>query len=933
MTVDVALSGDLFESFLLDSWDALGQFETATLSLHERYDADTLQQLSVLSHRIKGTTALYGYPQMSRLAELAERLLDLRPELSPVEREGLIAFLERLVLCLRSALERVSARQPEGELGLEFAEIGGTTLLKNLLKSNPKAFVRRHNGIDRDRGAVGDLNHQLTSFFRENADVWEYFAPEAREHIEAMRAILESHAPTEEDLTSLFRSAHTLKGSSYMVGFEPLGDLGHLMEDAMVAVREERMAFDSGVAMVLGEGVDLAERMLRVAEGEPTDLTRVNRHTRRKLTQLLGEDAPDELLDAQANLEAEAKATQANVAPAPVTPPKAHVRVSTDKLDTLMTLVGEVVVARQRLNYELMQLGDVTVQLQLAQARMMRTAREFEEKYLNPLLQQQQPVQATGTAERKTGLSASIQETFAELEFDSYNDLNIVARSVTEISADLNELQTQIERQLLDLRDESETLGKLTHSLRNEVSRARRVPFGQALTRLKRWARGRDGEKPFQLDLSGDTVEVDTFVLEAVVDPLLHLLNNAFIHGLESAEERERIGKPREGRIQVRAFQQGAYLEIEVQDDGGGIDAAAVRSKARGHLPQPDLDAMSDDEAVNLIFLPGLSTAKQVTSDAGRGVGMDVVANNVRRLGGEVLVRTTRGVGTTFTLRVPLTQQITDTLLFTVGDLVAGFATAHVRALRTLPPNRATVTDGGEVVEVDGEFMRLFRLRDLWGYPQSDATELNVIVLQAGGRRLAVTVDEFLGLEEVTVRQNGTLLQRLEYLSGATLSSSGRTVLLLDPQGIEALGEHKGGVRKRIPTFASIQRRSRMLLVDDSVSVRRVVSRMLERAGYVVVTASDGYDALELLRNDSDFDVILTDLEMPRVSGYELLEEVRRRFETADIPVIVMTTRAGEKHQQLAFELGATDYFSKPVDEARLVRRLAEITAGVRHQA
>ncbi|PYE56642.1 response regulator [Deinococcus yavapaiensis] len=929
--MDQAMSGDLFESFLLDSWETLASFERLVAALRERYDETSLHDLAVIAHRIKGTTALYGYPQMSRLAELAERLLELRPRLDEEGREGLIAFLERLAVCLRGALERVSAQEGEGELGLTFAELGGTALLQQLLSSAPKAFVRKT--VDGADGRQQNLSEQLTSFARKNAEIWTYFAPEAREHIELMRSILDQGARRGEDLTGLFRSAHTLKGSSYMVGCTPLGDLGHLLEDVLGAAREGRLDLQGGAALVLAEGIDLAERMLLVAEGEETDLTRVHRHTRRKLLALRGEE------DDSANIVPEATATP-EPAPAPSAARGADasstVRVSTRKLDDLMRSVGELIVRRSRLDYQLEQFADLERLLAASTERLSRTVLEFEEKYLHPHLQAAGSPETTDATAEPTAealrpassVTATVSELFDELEFDSYGDLNVVARAVSEMSADLAELQQSFTTRLSVLREESESLGKLARSVRTDVSRARRVPFSGAAARLKRWARTR-GADILKLDVQGENVEVDTVVLEALTAPLLHLANNALAHGVEPAAVREALGKPREGQLLVRAEARGAFLDVEFSDDGAGIDLATVREKARGRVNDAQLNAMSDDELTSLIFLPGLSTSSEVTSEAGRGVGMDVVSEAVRRLGGQVLVRSVRGVGTTFTLRVPLTQQITDALVFTVGDLLGGFPTGMVRALNEVPVGSVLVTDAGEQIDLAGERLRLYRLADLLGYTPPQEEALKVIVVESGGRKSAVVVDGFVGLEELAVRQPGALLGDVGYLAGGALDRAGNVVLLFDPLGVEQLSG--GAVSTGLPKVSVRASAKRVLLVDDSVSVRRVVSSMLSRAGYAVKTAGDGAEALDLLRVDSDFSAVLTDLEMPRVNGFELIEEVRRRPTTAHLPIVVMTTRAGDKHQTLAKSLGATDYFSKPIDEARLLRRLADLTsAGIR---
>ena len=936
------VSPELFDSFMLDAWDTLDAFENAVAELQSAFGAPTMQRLGMLAHRFKGTAALYGYPQMAALSELAERLMEVQPDLGEAQQAGLFAFLERLVVCLRSALERVSARQSEGELGLEFAQIGGTALLGSLLGQNPRAFVRQ---AVQSRDHLARTQHwgtQVRRFRQDNLDIWAYFAPEVREHLDAMRLVLDESEANEAGLNQLFRSAHTLKGSSYMVGFDMLGDLGHRLEDVMLAVRSGERSFDAPLRRALGEGTELAEHLLQVAEGAAGDPEGEMRRVQHQLSALL--TGSDEEADADQPALNDMSDTASDVdVPAPQAAPAAgrSVRVSTDKLDLLMNLANELVVSRSRITQQSVRLESAGELLKLAQARLSRTARDFEEKYLSTRTLSQAVNRSAPTpstpGDAPSALQSTLDDLFGDLEFDSYSDLNIVARSVSEMSADLSEVASQLAAQVQALREEDERLGKLTTRLRREVSRARRVPFGQALTRLRRWARTQttDGNSGFELRLSGETVEVDSHVLEAVVDPLLHLLNNALIHGLEAPEARRAAGKPERGQISVQATQRGAFLDIEVNDDGAGLNLDAIRRQA-APLLSGDPHDLSDEAVAELIFLPGLSTAANITTQAGRGVGLDVVASNVRRLGGAVQVRSQGGAGTQFTLSVPLTQQIAEVLLLRVGAQTLGIFTSAVRSLRHVEPSEIQTGNSGQTVPYQGQAVPLLRLAELWNEVSAPeiGAPLNVVIVQSGTQLLALTADDFAGLEEVAVQPPGPLLEAVEYLAGSSVSSGGQIALLLYPPGLLRLsfqlaqGSQLGQVAHMPQTrrAAPEGKAARVLLVDDSVSVRRVVARMLERAGYSVVTAADGYEAIERLRSEARFDAVLTDLEMPRVSGYELLEHLRRHADTADLPSIVMTTRAGDKHQQLAYEVGTNDYFTKPIDEGRLIKRLAELT-------
>nr|WP_246580525.1 response regulator [Deinococcus aestuarii] len=903
--------------YLLESGQTLTQFDARLGELRAGHDPGAVDALAVLCHRMRGSAALYGFPQMSSLAALAERLLEPRPTLPEGLRQSLLDVLGNVAVCLRGALEGVAGGQGEGEVGLTFSQIGGTRRLQDLLAAQPTAF-RAPSAPERAKGPEvpglpAGLEANLRAFREGQSDLWSYFAPEVREHLGALRAGLE--AGESGDVTEMFRAAHTIKGSAYMVGFEVLGDFGHGLENLLSAVRDGERSLDAPARQALLEAASVVERLLRAAEGEPDDLAPVLARVGGRLAALVGGEGPGPGVPAVPAPEPGA--------PRPASPERREsVRVDPRRLDALMDLVGELVVSRARLGQTLSQLSTLGQAMADSHARISRAVRDFEERYLNP------DMVRVGEGPAASRAGASVGELFDELEFDAYDDLNILARAVTELAADFGEVRTGFGSGLSGLRDESERLGKLLRQLRQEVARTSRVPFGQATVRLRRWAR--DREELFHLVTEGERVEVEAGVLQGLADPLLHLVTNAAHHGLEAARERVRAGKPALGTIRVRAVARGHHLDVEVSDDGRGIDVAAVRERAlaRGLHSAAELQAMTDEAALRLILLPGLSTAREVTAEAGRGVGMDVVASNVRRLGGELLIRSRPGEGTTFTLRVPLTVRVAEILLARVGPQTVAFATNSVAALRELDPGQVLGTPAGEEVEYEGQRLTLHPLRPLWGLPDAGAPgPRRVAVVQTASGLTAVEVDEFLDIEEVSLRPLEPLLASLPFLAGATVTSGGEVVPLLDPGGLERLAAEPRRWAPRAAVQAA-RHRTRLLLVDDSVSVRRVVGRMLERGGYRVVTAADGQAALEVLSQDPAFDLILSDLEMPRMNGYELIEALRARAATAGTPVVVMTTRAGEKHQRLAFSLGATDYFSKPVDETLLLRRLAQLCAG-----
>ena len=527
------------------------------------------------------------------------------------------------------------------------------------------------------------------------------------------------------------------------------------------------------------------------------------------------------------------------------------------------------------------------------------------------------------------GVGLSVAEIFAELEFDRYDDAGIFARTVAEIAADIAELQSQLTTMTRALRDDTAHVHRITAALRTEIGRARLVPIGNLFGRFVRQGQeiARTAGKSVRFETRGEGVELDTSIIEQIVDPLLHLVQNTIAHGIESPAERRAAGKEPVGTVTLSAAHEGGAVLVEVADDGRGIDPDVVRRRAIAQRFVPADAALSDQEALDLVFLPGFSTATAVSAAAGRGVGMDVVRTNVRRLNGEVEVHSVVGEGTRFTLRLPLTLLVSEALMVRVGDERLAVPLNAVQLVMTARPEDIEPGARGEAVRVGDELVDLAPLAAILGVERAPAhaSRRAVLVVRGAGRTAAIEVDEILYKQEIVIKPLGRFLEGVGPYGGASVGADGRVTLSLDPGAlVEAVARPTATGRvaraqRRIGVADDAQSgRRRVLLVDDSVSVRRFVGQMLEKAGFDVTTAGDGADALARL-TEASYDVLVTDLEMPRVNGYELIDDLRRRPATRDLPVIVLTTRAGDKHVALAKSLGVEHYVTKPVEEHAFV--------------
>jgi chemosensory pili system protein ChpA (sensor histidine kinase/response regulator) len=965
----------LLSVFLMEAWDTLAAVEDGLAALRHASDPPAvIEHLAVVTHRLRGSAALSGFPQVAGLAAAMEDAVErLEPTPEASDRRSLSPLTEML-LSLKTALDVI------GETGAEDAEAIAESLASLVPPMPPAAS-------DETSRRLGELDR----FFAEQADVLEYFVPEAIEHLETMAQsliALEGQGASESEIAELFRAIHTLKGAAYTVGCGMIGDLAHRVEDMLGEVREGQRPLDRAAIETVFAGLDALRLLVRSGDDRADTRAAAYERAMAQLDALpaagarlaaepaqLGVDAAVEPIagtaaavsaiasswPALAETPPELDPVAATDLPAPATESLAptaepvtrgrersrssrdaasrrtrpSIRVSLDRLDALMNLVGELVITRSRLERHLTQLEQAGELLSFTQSRMTQTVAEFESKYADRMVP---PVRPVGGGALEPGVSP-LGEFFDELEFDRYDDFNLLARRVGEISSDLTEIQHEVTGLVRVVREDAGGVQRLSGELRGQITRARMVPVGRLFAPFVRMVRdgSRAAGRSVVLEVRGESVEMDTTIVELMADPLIHLVRNAIAHGIEPEEVRRGQGKPPQGTIHLGAVHKGGSIYIEVADDGRGIDVEAVGEAARraGFVTAETLARLGERDVLDLIFLPGLTTATSVTTAAGRGVGMDVVRANVSRLGGEIEVQTEAGRGTRFRIRLPLTVAISDALMVSVGAQTLAIPVAAVKGAISVRPEAVRTVDGAESVEIEGESVDLIRLHRVLQIPARDAGgPLSVVNLRTGRKTLAVVVDEFLNKEEIVVKNLGAFLQGVGPFSGATVTGQGRVILLLDstkllemttapwPRLVAAHPEPE----PEPATAPAAEAKRRVLLVDDSVSVRKFVGGMLERAGFHVVAARDGAEALQRLA-EQPVDVIVTDLEMPRLNGYELIRDLGRRPTTRDLPVIVLTTRAGAKHVSLARELGVEHYVAKPVDEASFVQLIESLTA------
>ncbi|BAL26122.1 Hpt domain-containing protein [Azoarcus sp. KH32C] len=747
-----------------------------------------------------------------------------------------------------------------------------------------------------------DLDEQLLPIFLE----------EGNELVAELHATLRnwsSGAPGDHAKASA-RLLHTLKGSARMAGAMTLGEHVHQLESrleaALAAGREPEALIDELVT-----GLDQAEQMITTlgSGGAAPAAEEAAAATTATATAVEVEPA-----------EAEAEASGA----------LATLRVRADTVDRFVNEAGEIGIARTRIAGELRTLRRSLLDLTENVIRLRNQLREVE---IQADMQMQSRIAHTGSAESD----------FDPLEMDRYTRLQELTRMMAESVGDVTTVQQSLLRNLDGADIALNSQARLSRDLQQALMQVRMVPFDSLADRLYRVTRqtAKDLGKRANLDLRGGRIEIDRSVLEHITAPLEHLLRNAVAHGIESPEQRQAAGKRDIGQITLAVSQEGNEIAISLSDDGNGLDYDKIAERARASGLLAPNEVADERRLTNLIFLPGFSTAGNVSTVSGRGVGMDVVKSETAAVGGRIDIRAARGKGTEFRIYLPLTLAVTQALLVVAGGRTYAIPSSMIAQVMELKADALESLRAAGGTEWQGEAFNYRYLPRLLGDHASQPVEQRfnwVLLLRAGAQTLALHVDTLRGNQEIVVKNAGPQLARVVGISGATVLGDGEIVLILNPVALASRGlaertptqEAPAGELEALEPLepvapAPVQHQPTIMVVDDSLTVRKITGRLLEREGYRVVTAKDGVDALEHLLETVP-DVILSDIEMPRMDGFDLLRNIRADDRLTAVPVIMITSRLADKHRQLAEKIGANEYLGKPYEESELLGLLRSYT-------
>jgi chemosensory pili system protein ChpA (sensor histidine kinase/response regulator) len=788
------------------------------------------------------------------------------------------------------------------------------------------------------------------------AEFIDVFRQEADEHLNTIASRLreiETAAATEERrsaIQDLRRATHTLKGAAGVIGFQTLSTLAHRMEDLLDDAWESNQQLEPAQLQLLHETSDVLADLAT----EPA-----------KRTEALGRRR--DLLQRYATWKSQASAPL----PTFFTPPKVsepvsepaapvieipqgedptpkpiknlarldpaadrtaqYVRVPIERLDEMVRLVSELVVSRSTFEQYLEAYRHDVDELRFSLGRLRRLSQKFDTDFeVQALLGGPGGLVNRTIGADRQGVTDKRSE-FDSLEFDRYTDLHLVARDLGETVTDISVGVSLLSHRSGDFDSYLTRVGRLTSDIQDRFMRMRMVPLANLATRLHRVVRVTADKVGKQVDLvlEGEQVEMDKTALEELAGPLEHLLRNAVDHGIENEHLRRNGDKRPRGQVTIRAYYLGTHIVVEVTDDGRGMDATAIRRRAvaQGLYTESEAAALSDAEAFELCFRPGFSTAREVSDISGRGVGLDVVKGAVTKMKGAITIESRPGEGTTFHLRLPMSLAILRVLMVKArGEVYAVPLGAVTRILR-LEPGQLEKVGHQQVLRLEKQVLPALRLGEALGgkataasVEGTDQERPPVLVVDLGATQAALIVDELLLAREVVVKTLGSLIRKIRGVTGTTIRGDGSIVLIVNPPELfdngRAIGVNNGTSRaSRTPRQTGFD----VLVVDDSVSVRRVLTNLFQNHGWRPTSAKDGMEALEILQSGKRFDAVLLDMEMPRMDGYELLTILRGQAQFAELPVVMLTSRAADKHRRKAFELGASDYLVKPYQDDALL--------------
>lgn len=930
---------ELTAIFIDEADELLAQVEQEFEVYQTTHNVDALKILMRYLHTLKGSANML---QATNIGQISHALESIYEKLIHEQLQPTSTLLEILRYVQDQLAERVefvkqhAVDYPATETLKVLAELQGTD------NAATQAVIAPQLDVTEQVATIEPVVEQVSSEKDDDSIqhlIYQQFVEEAQALLKKMHVQLQQwfdHRSDRSLLLQLQRDAHTIKGAARMAAQDAIAGVASKLDDTFeqFAVRqftsnrydallshvlswleqaiETTVTTDSAQVVEQLDTIDFASATTLIEPVADESLAAINTYA---AVQGDGTEPPSMLGEWQ---------DEESTEQAPE-----MIRVSAGLVEKMVDLAGENAINRSRIEMDMSQFSTTLNEMELAIQRLSDQLRRMEGELETQII-------------AKHGNDQSRYADFDPLEMDQYSSLNQLSKSLAESASDLVDFKVTLAEKVRDAESLLLQQSRIQAEMQDGLMRVRLVPFSRVASRLQRLIRQISStlNRPVHFEIINRDLELDRSILERLVTPLEHMLRNAIDHGIETPEERRQVNKSDTGLIEVVISRQGTDVVLDIRDDGKGIDPRKIEQKAQQLGLIPEQHQLSDQEILQYIFHSGLTTAKTVTQISGRGVGLDVVQNEIKSLGGHVTIHSELGQGTHFNIRVPTTVSVSDALMVKVLDQQYAIPLAQIERIVRVSPEALNdyFISEKESFHLDGQAYKLRYAAEFVGssaQPRFSQAGYSLPVLLIKGHNnqtVALLVDQLIGSRaQIVVKPLGKQLARIDVLGGATILGDGQVCLILDTANLARRIQTIPRRLQQAKVEASkVHRvRQRVMIVDDSVTVRKVTSRLLERHGYDVVTAKDGVDAVEQIEHVKP-DVMLLDIEMPRMDGFEVTNILRHHAVYHDLPIIMITSRTGEKHRERAFSLGVTHYMGKPFQETDLLAHIEQ--ALIKHE-
>lgn len=862
------------------------------------FDSETTYEAYRLSHSLNSSSQMAGLPMLGQIASVMESSLE-------------------------SFVEDPQTDWPKDlpDLLLKTNAVVGE-ILDQINKGMSPDYDSEFEKVEEIWSTI-DQTEQVSKESELSSVVEDFFLMEAEEHLKTMTdglLVLEKNPSDKSTIELVFRAAHTLKGAASSVGFKATEVASHGLEDVLEKIREGELSLDSTKTDVLLGSLDALKETLRLETKGDKSASKVARQMV-DIISVIGGSVEKTPAKTQVFFPTEdAKVTR-----------EPDVRVKLSKLDNLMNLTGEFLVQRSRLDESRTRFMTIADQLRLAIRRFST---------LNTDLSQHRLLQRTDEAMRssagiKTQTGSRFASEFDELEFDRYGELDRIIRNQAEVHADMVEMLTRFEDEIDELGTSTSRFIQNVTSIQDSVISSRLISMSQVLDRFPRIVRdlARNENKQINFLVEGETVEIDVKIADRLFDPLLHMIRNAVHHGIENPNERVSAGKSAEGTILLSAAYEGNQVVLRLGNDGNPLDTEKIVERAirMGVLEQSQIEELSEYDLQRFIFRSGLSTSEDTGMVAGRGVGLDVVKNIVEEMGGTVDV-TSNPEWTEFVLKMPISLVISQGLVINCTDRPFVIPLGQVSEVINIPKSEINMIGQSQMYQVREDFVPVHYLDQVLGIGDEISKNeiIPAVLVEYSSSKVLLAVSDIPGKHDMVIKSMPPVLSSQELYAGATIFGSGQVVLVLNPRKLveiktgETLTSHRNNVGGTRQGNGSKNKALKVLVVDDSLSMRKILQLDLTEAGFEAKTAASGLEALDIIEKE-EFDLMVLDIEMPEMDGFELMSIIKDDPRFANIPNMIITSRSGQKHRSKAFELGASAYLVKPYEQSLFLDTVSKL--------